>query len=70
VEPIVILLVALVTVIILLLILSVYSESILAFIHRRIPDFTYEGETLLLWGSIIIATFVIGLIALYLFVKL
>lgn len=69
-EPIAILLVMLITAIILLIILGVYSESISAVIHRRIPNFSYEGENLLIWGSIIIATFVIGLIAMYLFIKI
>ncbi|MBI5029367.1 MAG: hypothetical protein HZB51_02480 [Chloroflexi bacterium] len=69
-QPIAFLLIALVTVIILLIVFSVCSESILAFIHRRMPNFTYEGESLLLWGSVIIATFVFGLIAIYLLIKI
>ncbi len=63
-------LVGLIITIVLLILGSVFSESVITLIHRRVPNFSYEGETLLLLGSAIIAVLVIGLIVLYLLIRL
>ncbi|MBI5029444.1 MAG: hypothetical protein HZB51_02870 [Chloroflexi bacterium] len=67
-HPIVSVLATLIIAIVLLILGSVFSEPVITLIHRRVPNFTYEGETLLLWGSAIIAALVIGWIVIYLFI--
>lgn len=66
VEPIV--LVGLILAIVLLILSSVFSDPLIMLIHRYVPNFSYEGESLLLWGSAIMAALVIGLIAIYLLI--
>jgi hypothetical protein len=48
---------------------GVFSEPITAFIRRRLPDFSYEGETFMLAGLYTLAAFVIGLLVMYLLAK-
>ncbi len=48
---------------------GVFSGPIAAFIRRRLPGFSYEGETFLLAGLYTLAAFVIGLLVMYLLAK-
>ena len=45
---------------------GVFSESIAGVVRRRIPDFSYDGDTFLLWGLLGITGLVLGLIVTYL----
>jgi len=45
---------------------GVYSEAITAYIRRRFPNFSYEGETFLLVGLFALAAFSVGLAVMYL----
>jgi len=62
-------LVALIAAIAILILGGVFSEGVNALVQRRLPNFSYEGETFLLWGAFVIAAFVVGLIVIYLLVR-
>jgi uncharacterized BrkB/YihY/UPF0761 family membrane protein len=42
------------------------ADRIEAFMRRRVSNCTVEGNSLLLWGLLILAAFVFGLIVMYL----
>ena len=44
----------------------IFAEPITAFVQRRYPHFFYDGETLLLWGGMVLAAFAFGLVVMYL----
>ena len=44
---------------------SFFSEPISKLVQRLIPDFSYESETFLLAGLLVIAAFAIGLVVMY-----
>lgn len=48
---------------------GVFSEAITAHVRRYLPDFSYEGETFLLWGLFVITLFAMSLLAAYLFMN-
>lgn len=48
---------------------GVYSETITAYIRRRFPSFSYEGETFLLVGLLALAAFAVGLVVMYLLLR-
>jgi hypothetical protein len=45
---------------------GVFSETIITMVRRRFPNFSYEGETLLLVGLYALAAFAVGLMVMYL----
>jgi hypothetical protein len=49
-----------------LILAGIFVKPITAFIQRRYPNFSYDGETLLLWGGMAIAAFTFGLVVIYL----
>ncbi|GIK42926.1 MAG: hypothetical protein BroJett011_67590 [Chloroflexota bacterium] len=61
-----VILLALVIAIGLLIIGGVFSEPIAAFIYRRFSNFSYEGDTVMMWGGLMLAAFVLGLLVMYL----
>jgi hypothetical protein len=48
---------------------GIFVKPITAFIQRRYPNFSYDGDTLLLWGGMVIAAFAFGLVAMYLLLR-
>lgn len=62
--------VAILVLITILILGGVFSDPITRYIRRRIPHFTYEGETLMLWGLLIATAFVLGLMVMYLLLRL
>ena len=44
---------------------GVYSERVSEVVRRRVPDFTYAGDTFLLWGLLGLTVFVCGTVLLY-----
>lgn len=64
-----VLLLALILALVLLLLGGVFAEPIAARIRRRVPNFSYEGETFLLWGLFFVAAFALGLVVMYLVLK-
>lgn len=48
---------------------SIFVKPITAFIQRRYPNFSYDGDTLLLWGGMVIAAFGFGLVVMYLVLR-
>jgi hypothetical protein len=65
-DPITGVLLALVIAIGLLIIGGVFAEPIAAFIHRRFSSFSYEGDTFMVWGGLMLTAFVLGLLVMYL----
>jgi hypothetical protein len=61
------LLIVLILLISLLILGSVFANPITAFVQRRLPNRGCEGEQILLWGGMLLAAFVIGLLVMYLF---
>lgn len=60
---------ALVVIIAVLIMGGIFSEPIAAFVRRRLPGFTYEGEVFLIFGSLVIAAFIIGLVVMYILLR-
>lgn len=55
---------------ILILVLGgVFAEPIVTLIHRRVPNFSYEGGAFLLWGLLLATAFAFGLVVMYMFLK-
>ncbi len=48
---------------------GVYAEYIVGILHRRVPNFSYEGELFFLWGLAILAAFGLGLMVMYLLLR-
>ena len=65
-DPIAVVLPALIIVIGLLILGGVCAEPIAAFIHRRFSNFSYEGDIFMVWGGLILSAFVMGLLVMYL----
>ena len=57
------------TAIILLILGGVFAEPIARSIRRRIPNFSYEGELFLIWGTLVLSAFTLGLVVMYLLSK-
>jgi hypothetical protein len=47
----------------------IFARPITAFIQHRYPNFAYDGETLLLWGGLLVAAFGFGLVVMYLVLR-
>jgi hypothetical protein len=60
-----ILLLVLIIIIGLLIMGGLFSNPIMAFIHRRLPNFSGEGDMFLLWSGLIVAAFILGLLVMY-----
>jgi hypothetical protein len=56
---------ALVIAIGLLIVGGVFAEPIAAFIHRLFSSFSYEGDTFMVWGGLIITAFILGLLVMF-----
>jgi len=69
VDRLVTLFLAILTAIILLILGGVFAEPITHSIRRRIPNFTYEGELLVIWGTLVLAAFALGMVVMYLLAK-
>lgn len=54
----------------LLILGGVFVEPITALIRQRFPGFAYEGDTFLIWGGLVISAFVLGLLVMYLLLRL
>jgi hypothetical protein len=52
-----------------LIVTGVFAEPIVALVRRRVPNFSYEGETFLLWGLLLLTTFGLGLVVMYLLLR-
>jgi hypothetical protein len=63
------LLIVLIMLISLLILASVFTNAISAFLQKRLPTWRFEGEHLLLWGGMLLAAFAIGLLVMYLFLR-
>ncbi len=68
-EPIAIVLLAMLLVIALFSLGGIYSERITAVIRRRSPDFAFEGDLLMMWGLVLVAAFALGLVVMYLILR-
>lgn len=53
----------------LLIIGGIYAEFIAAFIHRRFSNFSFKGDTFMVWGGLILTAFVLGLLVMYLLLR-
>ncbi len=47
----------------------IFARPISTFMQRRYPNFAYDGETLLLWGGLLVAAFGFGLVVMYLVLR-
>jgi hypothetical protein len=48
---------------------GLFSNPIMAFIHRRLPNFSGEDDTFLLWSGLIVAAFILGLLVMYVLLR-
>jgi hypothetical protein len=64
-----ILLLVLIIIIGLLIMAGLFSNSIMAFIHRRLPHFSGEDDTFLLWSGLIVTAFILGLLVMYVLLR-
>lgn len=48
---------------------GVLAEPIAAFIHRRFSNFSYEGDAFMIWGGLLLAAFVLGLLVMYVLLR-
>lgn len=69
-DPIPILLLLLIILIGLLMVGGLFSNPIVTFIHQRLPLFSAEGDTFLLWSGLVVAAFILGLLVMYLLLRL
>lgn len=65
-----ILLLVLIIMISLLILGGLFSTPIMAFIHRHLPNFLAEDDTILLWGGLMMAAFIMGLLVMYLLLRI
>lgn len=68
-HPIPILLLVLIIMMGLLIVGGLFSTPLMAFIHRRLPNFSAEGDTFLLGGGLMMAAFILGLVVMYLLLR-
>jgi hypothetical protein len=68
-HPILVLLLVLIIMISLLIVGGLFSTPIMAFIHRYLPNFSTEDDTFLLWGGLMVAAFILGLLVMYLLLR-
>ncbi len=48
---------------------GIYADQVDAIVRRRLPNFSYEGELFLMWGLVLVATFALGLVVMYLLLR-
>ncbi len=60
---------AMLSIIVLLALGGIYADQVVAIVRRRVPSFSYEGELFLMWGLVLVATFALGLVVMYLLLK-
>lgn len=68
-EPVPIVLFAMLVMIVLLALGSIYSDQVISVVRRRVPSFSYEGDMFLIWGLMLAATFALGLVVMYLLLR-
>ena len=56
--------------IVVLIMAGLWSDRIMAVIRHRAPDFWFEGEGLILWGLLVLAAFAMGMVVMYLVLRL
>lgn len=44
---------------------GVYAESVNSFLRTRVPQLCFEDSILLVWGSLVLGAFTLGLVAMY-----
>ena len=44
---------------------GVYADSVNAFLRTRAPQLCFEASTLLIWGSLVLGAFALGLVTMY-----
>jgi hypothetical protein len=64
-----VILLALVIAIGLLIVGGVFAEPIAAFVHRRFSNFSYEGDSFMVWGGLLLTVFVLGLLVMYVLLR-
>jgi len=64
------LLLAILVVVMVLILGGVFAEPITLAVRRRFPGFSYEGDTVLLVGLLALAAFAVGLVVMYLLLRL
>ncbi len=60
---------AMLSIIVLLALGGIYADQVVAVVRRRVPNFSYEGELFLMWGLVLVATFALGLVVMYLLLR-
>jgi hypothetical protein len=53
----------------LLIMAGLFSNPLMTFIHRRLPNFSSEDDTFLLWSGLIVAAFFLGLLVMYVLLR-
>ncbi len=56
--------------IVVLILAGVMSDRIMAVVRHRAPNFWFEGEGLILWGLVVLAAFAMGMVVMYLILRL
>jgi hypothetical protein len=64
------LLLAILVIVMVLILGGVFAEPITLAVRRRFPGFSYEGDTVLLVGLLILAAFTVGLVVMYLLLRM
>jgi uncharacterized BrkB/YihY/UPF0761 family membrane protein len=65
----IVLLLALVVLIGLLIFGGLFANAIHSFAQQRLPNHGQEGESLLIWGGMLLTAFLMGLLVMYLFLR-
>lgn len=52
--------------IVFLIVGAMLDDRFVSLVRRRVPNFSYEGGTLLMWGALVLAAFSFGLVVAYL----
>ncbi len=63
------LLITLVVIISILALGGALSDSLVALIRRRVPGFSFESDTFILWALLILAAFATGAVVMYLLLR-
>ena len=64
------LLLAILVVVAALMVGGVFADRIILLVRRRFPGFSYEGDAVLLVGLLSLASFAVGLVVMYLLLRL
>lgn len=64
-EPLMLIVLVLVLAITIVISGSIFAEPVIAWVRQRVPSFSYEAETFLIWGLVITAVFAAGFVVIY-----